>query len=90
MAITKQEQLRRFRERARVAFQNFKLTPEDWRNRRQWNAYHAAINDMVAQTSTARAPWTLVSANDVEHARIEVLRTLCERLQEVVDRPTRR
>ncbi|MES2919558.1 MAG: polyphosphate:AMP phosphotransferase [Pseudomonadota bacterium] len=90
LAISKAEQLKRFRERASVTFQNYKLTPEDWRNRRQWNAYHAAINDMVAQTSTAEAAWTLVSANDVEHARIVVLRTACERLQEVIARPARR
>lgn len=90
LAITKEEQLRRFRERASVSHQNYKLTPEDWRNRRQWRAYEGAINDMVARTGTEIAPWTLVAANDVEHARIEVLRTLCERLQEAIDRPPRR
>lgn len=90
LAITKDEQLRRFRERADVTHQNYKLTEEDWRNRRQWRPYETAINDMVARTGTASAPWTLVSANDVEHARIEVLRTLCERLQDAIDRPPRR
>ncbi|MCC2636314.1 MAG: hypothetical protein K0Q68_33 [Moraxellaceae bacterium] len=90
LAITKAEQLKRFRERESVSFQNFKLTPDDWRNRRQWRAYESAINDMVARTSSAEAPWTLVSANDVEHARIVVLRTLCERLQAAIRRPPRR
>ncbi len=90
LAITKPEQLKRFRERASVSFQNFKLTPDDWRNRRQWKAYEHAINDMVAMTGSAETPWTLVSANDVEHARIVVLRTLCERLQAAIARPPRR
>ncbi|HET8732015.1 MAG TPA: polyphosphate:AMP phosphotransferase [Moraxellaceae bacterium] len=90
LAITKDEQLRRFRERASVSHQNYKLTPEDWRNRRQWRAYEGAINDMVARTGTDASPWTLVAANDVEHARIAVLRTLCERLQDAIDRPPRR
>ena len=36
---------------------------------------------MVERTSTRQAPWTLVAASDKRHARIEVLRTLCERLE---------
>jgi polyphosphate kinase 2 (PPK2 family) len=35
----------------------------------------------VERTSTRQAPWTLIAANDKRHARIEVLRTLCERLE---------
>jgi polyphosphate kinase 2 (PPK2 family) len=35
----------------------------------------------VERTSTRQAAWTLVEANDKRHARIEVLRTLCERLE---------
>lgn len=36
---------------------------------------------MVERTSTGNAPWTLVEANDKNHARVKVLRTLCERLE---------
>lgn len=81
LAITKAEQLKRFRERESVSFKNYKLTPEDWRNRRQWSAYARAINDMVAETGTRKAPWHLVPADDVELARIEVLRILCTTLE---------
>ncbi|MDF3031519.1 MAG: Polyphosphate:AMP phosphotransferase [Moraxellaceae bacterium] len=81
MAITKDEQLARFSERASVKHKNHKLTPEDWRNREKWDDYGQAINDMVRHTDSPAAPWTLVPANDVEHARIAILRTLCERLE---------
>jgi polyphosphate:AMP phosphotransferase len=81
MAITKDEQLKRFQERESVRHKNHKLTPEDWRNREQWKAYEKATNAMVAYTDTAAAPWTLVSANDVEHARIVILQTICARLE---------
>ena len=37
---------------------------------------------MVDHTSTAIAPWTLVEANDKYHARVKVLKTICERLEE--------
>ncbi len=42
LAISRDEQLRRFRERERVAHKRFKITREDWRNRAKWDAYEAA------------------------------------------------
>ncbi len=79
--ITKDEQLRRFRERQQTAHKRWKITDEDWRNRRKWNAYEQAVTEMVTRTSTRRAPWVLVEANDKYFARIKVLRTLADRLQ---------
>jgi len=52
-----------------------KITDEDWRNREKWDAYEAAVNDMVMRTSTDYAPWTLIPGNDKKIARIEVLKT---------------
>ena len=43
---------------------SFKITDEDWRNRKKWPAYERAICDMVERTSTDYAPWFLVPAND--------------------------
>ena len=84
--ITKDEQLRRFRERQQTAHKRWKITDEDWRNRRKWNDYERAVKEMVARTSTRRAPWVLVEANDKYFARIKVLRTLAERLQRALKR----
>ncbi len=81
LTITKEEQLKRFRERERTPFKKFKITPDDWRNRKKWNAYERAVCDMVERTSNDDAPWKLVPANDKYSARIEVLKTLCERLE---------
>lgn len=81
LQISKDEQLRRFKEREKIEFKRFKITAEDWRNREKWDAYHQAVCDMVDRTSTGSAPWTLVEANDKNYARVKVLRTLCERLE---------
>ncbi|MBI4326330.1 MAG: hypothetical protein HY674_13865, partial [Chloroflexi bacterium] len=43
--------------------------------------YKAAINDMVARTSTASAPWTIIAGNDKKFARIQILKTLCQRFE---------
>lgn len=79
--ISKEEQLLRFRQREQVAYKKHKITDEDWRNRRKWDDYELAVNDMVARTSTSYSPWSLIPANHKRFARIEVLMTLCERLE---------
>jgi AMP-polyphosphate phosphotransferase len=82
--ISKDEQARRFEERARSPYKRWKLSDEDWRNRERWDAYELAVNDMVARTSTRAAPWHLVPANDKPHARIEVLTRTCRALQQAL------
>ncbi len=80
--VSPAEQLRRFKEREGTPWKRFKITEEDYRNRAKWDAYEAAINEMVERTSTETAPWTLVESNDKRHARLKVLRTFCGRLEE--------
>jgi polyphosphate kinase 2 (PPK2 family) len=77
LTIGKDEQFKRFKAREKIAFKRFKITEEDWRNRKKWDAYETAVCDMVDRTSTQMAPWTLVEANNKYYARIKVLRTLC-------------
>ncbi len=84
--ITKDEQLARFKTRQEVEYKRWKLTDEDWRNRENWDAYEAAVNDMVERTSTSTAPWTLVEANDKRYARIKVLNTICNGLDAALAR----
>ena len=58
--ISKAEQLKRFRDRSRTSYKQWKITDEDWRNRKRWDDYTVAVNDMVARTSTkiARGRWS--------------------------------
>ena len=81
LQISKEEQLKRFKEREKIEFKRFKITDEDWRNREKWDQYHQAVCDMVDRTSTGNAPWTLIEANDKNFARVKILRTICERLE---------
>jgi polyphosphate:AMP phosphotransferase len=81
LAISKEEQLKRFEERESTGFKRFKITDEDWRNREKWEQYELAVCDMIDRTSSEIAPWTLVEANDKYHARIKVLKTLCKAIE---------
>jgi polyphosphate kinase 2 (PPK2 family) len=84
LQISKDEQLRRFEERQETPFKQHKITDEDWRNRDKWDAYHVAINDMIDRTSSEHAPWTLVEANDKYYARLKVLRTLADAIEDAL------
>ncbi len=81
LQISKEEQLRRFKQREKIGFKQYKLTKEDWRNRKKQDAYEIAAAEMVDRTSIERAPWTLVAAEDKHHARIHVMQTLVDRLE---------
>jgi polyphosphate kinase 2 (PPK2 family) len=81
LQISKDEQLRRFKERESVPFKRHKITAEDWRNREKWDAYAVAVSDMIERTSTEHAPWTLVEANDKYFARLKVLRALTDAIE---------
>jgi AMP-polyphosphate phosphotransferase len=70
------EQLARFEKRAKDPLKAWKLTDDDWRNRERRTDYEAAVEDMLAETSTDFAPWTLVEAESKRYARVKVVETV--------------
>lgn len=75
LQIDRDEQLRRFRSRRQTAHKRWKITEEDWRNRRRWRSYQAAVEEMLLRTATRYAPWTIVESNCKLHARIKAQET---------------
>lgn len=84
LSISKEEQLKRFQAREKIAFKHFKITDEDWRNREKWDEYEQAVCDMVDRTSTDIAPWVMVEAENKYFARLKVLKTLCDRIEKAL------
>ena len=82
--ISPEEQERRFRLREQTPHKQHKLTEDDWRNRDRWHDYEIAVDQMVSHTSTRNAPWTLVSGNDKRYARVQILETFCETIEEAL------
>ncbi|HEX3097180.1 MAG TPA: polyphosphate:AMP phosphotransferase [Usitatibacter sp.] len=76
LAISSAEQLRRFKARQSTAYKRFKITEEDWRNRKKWPAYERAVNDMIERTSTDPAPWNVIASDDKLFSRIEAIERL--------------
>ena len=85
LQISKEEQLKRFAERQKTTFKRFKITKDDWRNRKKWAAYEQAVADMVDRTSTELAPWTLVESEDKYFARVKVVKMIVRQLERALD-----
>ncbi len=84
MAIGNDEQARRFTARQETPHKRFKITADDWRNRKRWDDYLQAAADMFEHTNTVEAPWVIIASNDKLTARLAVLESLNRRLEEVL------
>ncbi|MGZ3722896.1 MAG: polyphosphate kinase 2 family protein [Bdellovibrionales bacterium] len=73
LAIHPDEQLRRFEERLKNPYKQWKLTAADLEAHRQWDKYVAATDELLRRTDTPKAPWHLFRADSKEYARGKVL-----------------
>lgn len=80
MMITKEEQLKRFKERQAEPLKHWKINDEDWRNRRKWNQHNEAAVAMFEKTSTKIAPWTVIAANYKWYARVKFAETVYKKV----------
>jgi polyphosphate:AMP phosphotransferase len=79
--ISREEQMKRFKDREKDPAKRWKLTDDDWHNRGKWNAYVAAVNDIDKRTSTDAAPWHFIPANNKKFARIAIMDTVASALE---------
>jgi polyphosphate kinase 2 (PPK2 family) len=80
LAITKDEQLRRFEQRLRDPYKRWKIGEADIRARQQWDEYIESADDMFKRTHTKLVPWELIPAEHKWYARSEVLRAVTKAL----------
>jgi polyphosphate kinase 2 (PPK2 family) len=81
MHISADEQLKRFEERRDDPLKAWKLTPDDWENRRKRPQYLEAVEDMLERTDHELAPWELVEAESKKYARVKVAETVIARIE---------
>jgi len=80
--LSEAEQLKRFKRRQSDPLKAWKLTDEDWRNREKRRQYEEAVEDMLARTDQPYAPWALIEADSKRFARVKVIETVIERLEQ--------
>jgi polyphosphate kinase 2 (PPK2 family) len=61
--ISKEEQLRRLKQRVEDPRKNWKLSPSDFPERKFWDDYTDAYEDALSKCSTRRAPWYVIPAD---------------------------
>ncbi len=79
--VTKDEQLNRFKRREADPYKHWKISDEDWRNRKKWDEHVAAAEEMIERTSFDFAPWTVIPANFKWSARVQAVKTVLDAVE---------
>lgn len=74
--ISPEEQLARFKAREDTAYKKHKITEEDYRNRDRWDEYVHAVDQKVLRTTSDRAQWHVIPANNKQFARVATLKAI--------------
>jgi polyphosphate kinase len=80
LSIGKEMQLKRFHDRRHDPLKVWKLSPVDLEALGKWDAYSKARDEMLKRTDKAHARWTIIRANDKRRGRLNVIRSVLDRL----------
>ncbi len=80
LAVTKDEQLKRFEERIEDPFKSWKITESDIQARKNWNLYVSAVDDFLRENDTKISPWYLIPSNSKKIARRDSLEIITDKL----------
>jgi len=78
--VSKDEQKRRFLERADNPEKNWKFSVSDMQERGFWDQYQEAYEDMIRNTATADSPWYVVPADNKWFTRLVVASAVIDTL----------
>ncbi len=78
--LSREEQRKRLLARIDDPRKNWKFSLADVRERRSWNRYMKAYEDLLGATSTGRSPWYIVPADDKKNARLIISTIINEQL----------
>lgn len=87
--ISQPELKRRLKQYAKDPLDAWRVRPEDWQQEKSYDRYTSLAEDMVINTSTGPAPWTLVESNCRRWAKVKVLTQVVALLTESLDRQHR-
>jgi len=79
--VSKEEQKNRFLKRLEDPNRNWKFSASDMRERKFWDEYMEAYEDMIAHTATKESPWYVVPADHKWFTRLAVASVVVEALE---------
>ncbi len=83
--LSKEEQKNRLLRRLNLKEKNWKFSSGDLKERKLWNQYQDCYEDLLNRTSTEKAPWYIVPADDKPTVRLLVAETILQTLQQYKD-----
>lgn len=81
--ISKEEQRQRFLDRLEQPGKRWKFSMDDANERKLWDKYQAAYQDMIAHTSTASAPWHIVPSDHKWYGRVVIGSAIVDALEKL-------
>ncbi len=85
--ISKKEQRNRFKTREKSAYEGWRVGKDEWKRNKQFVHYIDAADNIIVETDTPYAPWTLVPSTDRRYRRVIVMRTIIETLARALETP---
>lgn len=83
--LSKEEQRQRLLRRLDKPNKNWKFSPGDLKERKLWSEYQKYYQEAINRTSTEKAPWYVIPADDKDSARFLVAKILYEELTKYED-----
>lgn len=80
--ITKKEQKERFDKLMKSKETAWRVKKRDLRQNEQYRGYLKMNNEMLENTDTKNAPWTIIEAMDFNYAQVKVMKMVVARLEE--------
>ncbi len=75
-SVSKDEEAKRFKERATNPLKQYKLSPIDKYSQTLWDKYTVAEYSMFLASHTEHAPWTVIDSDNKKRARINCIKTI--------------
>ncbi len=79
--ISRDEQISRLKQRLDDPAKNWKISPDDFKERPYWDKYMQAFADALGKCSTHHAPWYVIPANKKWYRNLVISRIIVDTLE---------
>ena len=87
LQISKEEQKRRFDKLRESSETKWRVTERDKKRHKLYDEYYKAFDDMLTQTDTPQAHWTVIDTTDKTFAKYQMFSTVANRITSALDSP---
>jgi len=84
--ISQEEQKKRFKKLENSKETAWRVSKQDWKRNKEYDTYLKINEEMLENTDTEYAPWTIIEATDKDYAAMKILTTVASRLAYELER----